>query len=85
MSTAKSLYAQQRRIYQPELLRCLHCGDLVMLGNSLAWGQTVQTRGGVVSVASRPGRCRHATCQGADLRLLSAEAQGIALPGATYG
>jgi len=45
----------------------------------------VQTLGGVLSVASRPGRCHHDTCEGASLRLVSAEAQGIAFPGSTYG
>jgi hypothetical protein len=35
MRTPKSFYAQQRRIYQPELLTCPHCGDLVMLCNYL--------------------------------------------------
>ena len=85
MRTPKSLYAQQRIIYQPELLTCPHCGDLLMLCNSLAWNKTVQTLCGVLSVASRPGRCPHATCEGSALRLLSAEAQGIAFPGSTYG
>ncbi len=85
MRTPKSLYAQQRTIYQPELFTCLGCGDLLALCNYLAWDKTVQTLDGVLSVASRPSRCRHATCEGADLRLLSAEAQGIALPGSTYG
>jgi hypothetical protein len=85
MRTPKSLYAQQRTIYQPEFLTCPHCGDLLDLCNYLAWDKIVQTLGGVLSVASRPGRCRHDTCEGADLRLVSAEAQGIALPGSTYG
>jgi len=85
MRTPKSLYAPQRTIYQPELLTCPHCGDLLDLCNYLAWDKIVQTLGGVLSVASRPGRCRHDTCEGADLRLVSAEAQGIALPGSTYG
>jgi hypothetical protein len=85
MRTPKSLYAQQRTIYQPELLTCPHCGDLLELCNYLAWNKKVQTLNGVLSVASRPGRCRHATCKGFGLRLHSAEAQGIALPGSTYG
>jgi hypothetical protein len=85
MRTPKSLYAQQRTIYQPELFTCPHCGDLLALCNYLAWDKTVQTLDGVLSVASRPGRCRHDTCAGSDLRLLSAEAQGIAPPGSTYG
>jgi hypothetical protein len=85
MRTPKSLYAQQRTIYQPELLTCPHCGDLLKLCNYLAWDKIVQTLGGVLSVASRPGHCRHDTCEGTDLRLVSAEAQGIALPGSTYG
>src|SRR5260370_14872314 len=85
MRTPKSLYAQQRIISQPELLTCPHCGALLMLCNYLAWNKTVQTLCGVLSVASRPGRCPHATCEGSALRLLSAEAQGIAFPGSTYG
>lgn len=85
MRTPKSLYAQQRTIYQPELLTCPQCGDLLELCNYLQWNKTVQTLDGVLSVASRPGRCPHATCAGSHMRLLSAEAQGIALPGSTYG
>jgi Transposase, Mutator family len=85
MKTPKRLYAQQRTIYQPEFLTCPHCGDLLELCNYLAWDKTVQTLGGVLSVACRPGRCRHDMCEGAHLRLVSAEAQGIALPGSSYG
>src|SRR5215468_4608545 len=29
MRTPKRLYADERIIYQPELLTCLHCGDLL--------------------------------------------------------
>ena len=85
MKTPKRLYAQLRTIYQPELLTCPHCGDLLELCNYLAWDKIVQTLRGVRSVASRPAHCRHDTCEGAALRLVSAEAQGIALPGSTYG
>ena len=85
MRTPKRLYAQQRLIYQPELLTCPHCGDLLVMCNYLAWNKTVQTLDRVLSVASRPGRCPHATCAGSRLRLLSAEAQSIALPHSTYG
>ena len=85
MRTPKQLYAQQRVIYQPELLTCPHCGDLLVLCNYLAWNKTVQTLDRVLSVASRPGRCPNETCAGARLRLLSAEAQSIALPHSTYG
>jgi hypothetical protein len=85
MRTPKRLYAQQRLIYQPELLTCPHCDDRLALCNYLAWDKIVQTLGGVLSVASRPSHCRHAACEGANLRLLSAEAQGIALAGSTYG
>jgi hypothetical protein len=72
-------------IDQPELLTCPHCGDLLVMCNSLAWHKTVQTLDRVLSVASRPGRCPNATCAGSRLRLLSAEAQSLALPHATYG
>ena len=85
MRTPKRLYAQQRLIYQPELLTCPHCGDLLVLCNYLAWNKTVQTLDRVLSVASRPGRCPNETCAGARLRLLSAEAQRLALPHSTYG
>src|SRR5713101_5841991 len=85
MSTPKRLYAQQRVMYQPALLTCPHCGDLLVMCNSLAWKKTVQTLDGVLSVASRPGRCPHETCAGSRLRLRSAEAQRIALPHSTYG
>jgi hypothetical protein len=85
MRTPKRLYAQQRIIYQPELLTCPHCDDRLALCNYLAWDKTVQTLRGVLSVASRPSHCPHAACEGAQLRLLSAEAQGIALAGSTYG
>ena len=85
MRTPKRLYAQQRLIYQPELLTCPHCGDLLVMCNSLAWKKTVQTLDRVLSVASRPGRCPNETCAGSRLRLLSAEAQSLALPHSTYG
>ena len=85
MRTPKSLYAQQRTMYPPALLTCPYCGDLLALGNSLAWDKTVQTLPGVLSRGSRPGCCRHVTGAGAGLRLVSAEAPGIALPGSTYG
>src|SRR5690242_14873391 len=85
MRTPKRLYAHERVIYQPELLTCPHCGDLLAMCNYLAWDKTVQRLDGVLSVASRPGCCRHATCAGSRMRLLSAAGQRIALPGSTYG
>src|SRR5438552_12568345 len=85
MRTPKRLYAHERIIYQPELLTCPHCGDLLVMCNYLAWNKTVQTLERVLSVASRPDRCPNATCAGSRLRLLSAEAQRLALPHATSG
>jgi Transposase, Mutator family len=85
MRTPKRLYAQERIIYQPELLTCPHCGDLLVMCNYLTWDKTVQMLDRILSVASRPGRCPHATCVGSRMRLLSAEGQRIALPGSTYG
>ena len=85
MRTPKPLYAQERIIYQPDLLTCPHCGDLLVMCPYLAWDKTVQMLDRVLSVASRPGRCPHATCAGSRLRLLSAEGQRIALPGSSYG
>ena len=85
MRTPKRLYAHERLIYHPELLTCPHCGDLLVLCNYLAWDKTVQMLDRVLSVASRPGRCPHATCAGSRLRLLSAAGQRIAPAGSTYG
>src|SRR3989475_4539705 len=85
MRTPKRLYAEERIIYHPELLTCLHCGDLLVLWNYLAWDKTVQTLDRLLSIATRPGRCSHATCPGSRMRLLSAEAQRLAPPGSTYG
>jgi hypothetical protein len=85
MRTPKRLYAQERIIYHPELLTCPHCGDLLVMCNYLTWDKTVQMLDRILSVASRPGRCPHATCAGSRMRLLSAEGQRIALPGSTYG
>src|SRR5499425_133529 len=85
MRTPKRLYAQERLIYQPELLTCPYCGDFLVMCNYLAWDKTVQTLDRVLSVASRPGRCPHTTCMGSRMRLLSAQAQRLALPGSTYG
>ena len=85
MRTPKRLYAQERIIYHPELLTCLHCGDLLVPWNYLAWDKTVQTLDGLLSIATRPGRCSHATCPGSRMRLLSAAAQRMAPPGSTYG
>jgi hypothetical protein len=85
MRTPKRLYADERIIYHPELLTCLHCGDLLVMSNYLAWDKTVQTLDRLLSVATRPGRCPHATCPGSRMRLLSAEAQSLAPLGSTYG
>jgi len=85
MRTPKRLYAQQRLIYQPEWPTCPHCGEVLVMCNYLPWDKTVQTLDQVLSVASRPGRCPDETCPGAQLRLLSAEAQSIAASGSTYG
>jgi hypothetical protein len=85
MRTPKQLYAEERIIYRPELLTCLHCGDLLVTWNYLAWDKTVQTLDRLLSIATRPGRCPHATCPGSRMRLLSAEAQRLAPPGSTYG
>jgi hypothetical protein len=43
MITPKQLYAKGRIIYRPELLTCIHCGDLLVTWNYLAWDKTVQT------------------------------------------
>src|SRR5207245_10486042 len=85
MRTPKQLYAQERIIYQPELLTCPHCGDLLVMCPYLAWYKTVQMLDRVLSVASRPGRCPHATCAGSRMRLLSAGVKRIALPCSRHG
>jgi len=85
MSTPKPLYAHERVMYHPELLTCPHGGDLLVMCNSLGWDKTVPRLDRVLSVASRAGRCPHATGGGVRLRLLSAAGQRIAPAGSTYG
>jgi hypothetical protein len=85
MRTPQRLYAEKRMVYHPERLTCPHGGERLVMWNSLAWDKTVQTLDRVLSIASRPGHCPKATCRGLRLRLLSAEAQQMALPGSTYG
>jgi hypothetical protein len=85
MRTPKRLYTEERLIYHPALLTCPHCGDVLAMCNYLAWDKTVQTLDRVLSVASRPGRCPRPTCLGSRMRLLSATAQRLAVPGSTYG
>jgi hypothetical protein len=43
MRTPKRLYAEERIVDQPEVLTCLHCGDLAVPWNYLAWDKIVQT------------------------------------------
>src|SRR5256886_12900176 len=71
MRTPKRLYAHERMIYQPELLTCPHCGDLLVMCNYLAWDKTVQTLDRVLSVASRPGHCPHVTCAGSRASIMA--------------
>jgi hypothetical protein len=85
MRTPKSLYVQQRRIYHSELLSCPSCGDLLVGCNYLKWDKIVQTLDQVLSIASRPAHCPNAECPGHNLRLLSAQGQGIAPANSTYG
>ena len=85
MRTPKSLYADQRIIYHPELLSCPSCGDLLVGCNYLKWDKIVQTLDQVLSIAGRPGHCPHPECPGHALRLLSAQGQGIAPVHSTYG
>ena len=85
MRTPQRCYAQQRLMYQPALLTCPHCGELLVMGNALAWHQTVQPLDRVLSGASRPGRCPHETWAGSRMRRHAAAAQSRALPGSPDG
>src|SRR3989475_13203817 len=81
MRTPKRLYAEERIIYQPELMTCLHCGDLLVPWNYLAWDKTVQRLDCLLSNAPRLRRCPHPTCPRPPMRLLPAAAQRMAPPG----
>ena len=85
MRPPKRFYPEARILSPPELLTCPPCGDLLVLGNSLAWDKTVQTLDRVLSLAARPGHCPQATCPGARRRLLSAPAPQLAPAGSPYG
>ena len=81
MSTPEPLYVHARVMFHPELLTCPHGGDLLVMCNSLGWDKTVPRLDRFLSVASRAGRCPHATDGGARLHLLSAEGQRLATAG----
>jgi hypothetical protein len=85
MRTPKSLYADQRIIYHPELLSCPSCGDLLVGCNYLKWDKLVQTLDQVLSIASRPSHCPNRQGPGHASRLLAAQGQGIAPAHWTYG
>lgn len=85
MSTSKSLYVQQHRIYHPELLSCPSCGTLLVGCHDFKWDKIVQTLYQVLSIATRPGHEPHRACLGDALRLLSAQGQGIAPANSTSG
>ena len=48
MRTPKSLYAQKRLIYHPELMSCPCCGALLVGCNYLKWDKpdSIELRGG---------------------------------------
>ena len=78
MRTPKSLYADHRMIYHPELSTCPSCDGPVVGCNYLKWDKIVQTLDQVLAIASRPGHCPNPQCPGHALRLLSAQGQGVA-------
>jgi hypothetical protein len=63
----------------------LHCGESLVMGDSVAWDTTIQPLDRGLSIASRPGHCPKAPGRGSRRRLLSAAAQRLAPPGSTYG
>ena len=52
MSPPKRLYTAERIIYHRALLTCLHCGDLLVMWNDLAWDKTVQTLNRRLAIAT---------------------------------
>lgn len=64
MRVAKKLSPQSREIFHTELPSCPHCEGALKLCNYLTWDKTVQTLGGVFSIASRPSHCVDTNCAG---------------------
>jgi hypothetical protein len=82
---AKNLVVNQRTIYKCELENCPTCGESLADCRHYSWSKTVQQLDQVIHVASQPKECRNPKCKDVGKRYVSAVAQTIALPGATYG
>jgi hypothetical protein len=85
MRTPKALYPRDRLLFHPELIECPRCGEGMTLANYLRWDKTVQSLDGVLSVASRPGRCPEVSCPAYRSPIESAEGLQIAPVGFGYG
>ena len=77
MRTPKRLYAEKRIIYQPELLTCLHCGDLLVACNYLAGIRPCKRSTASFLLPHARAAAPTQTCPGSRMRLLSAAAQRI--------
>ena len=84
MRTQREFYPENKVVYVCELDRCLDCGQGMRTAYTSGW-KTVQTLGGVSTIAQRLKCCRDMGCPGRQRPLRSVRWQQIAPIGCTYG
>ena len=85
MRTPSELYRTKPTIYKSELMDCPECGHELKEMNYLNGLKTVQTMGGVLTIAYRPKGCPTVGCAGQGIALPSASWQGVAPKYSIYG
>ena len=84
MRTRRELYTEKTIVYDCELKKCPHCGEPLKTAYTSGW-KTVQTMGGVLTIAQSPKRCPNKKCVAHERLLKSALWQQIAPMWCTYG
>ena len=84
MRTPRELYSKKPIVYTCELSACPQCHGPLKAAY-VSGAKTVQTLGGVLTIAQRPKRCADPQCSGRALTWKSAQWQQIAPRHCTYG
>jgi hypothetical protein len=84
MRTRKSYPSMTKHIFRPELTHCLECQTRLRRYTTISQRMVV-TLTNVVHVIHCGYRCPHMSCPGHQRLYRSAEADGLALPGFTFG
>ena len=84
MRTQREYYSKKAIVYTSELENCLECGEVLKIAYT-SGPKTVQTMGGVMTIAHRPRYCPDPACGRHPIKYKSAQWQQIAPLYCTYG